>query len=100
MRRKMAKHSPEPWQLNLDDGQAFIVDCKGYRITTTDPELTNPLSDEDAERMVACVNACRGIPTEFLQSRQIGLNQWDCLDLQHMIYLRIKAEREAEPANA
>lgn len=52
----------EPWKY---DGQ-FIVDESGRRVIGEDQCERCYLIDEDAERIVACVNACAGIPTADL----------------------------------
>ena len=55
-------HSPEPWtaipngdRYEIDhDGNGSVIGCEG-------------LFREDAERIVACVNFLRNIPTEVLE---------------------------------
>jgi len=47
----MSKHTPEPWIYHSDTGVIqYVGSCD--------------MSDADAERIVACVNACAGIPTD------------------------------------
>jgi hypothetical protein len=62
-------HSPEPWRL-VDSGFGNAVNCEdangvfisGY----SSDEGTISQGDPNWERIVACVNACVGIPTERL----------------------------------
>ncbi len=62
------EHTPEPWHqcaepelgaLILDGKQRAIGDCDGP-----------PNAHENARRIVACVNACAGIPTEELEGHR------------------------------
>ncbi len=63
-------HTPEPWSI---DGQTYIwaESIKDYvAITNSDPECSRIGYDEhceNARRIVACVNACAGVPNEFLE---------------------------------
>jgi hypothetical protein len=40
----------------------------GTRIMVSSTNPGYPLSDEDARRLVACWNACKGVPTEALEA--------------------------------
>lgn len=72
-------HSPAPWTVFTEDGQVIIEDANGDFVTEFDLYLAvdNPASweaDEAKEmaailRMLACVNACRDVPTEALEGR-------------------------------
>lgn len=55
-------HSPEPWTTYTVVGQTGIRDGKGLPLVHAADEMSKP----DAKRIVACVNACKGIPTEDL----------------------------------
>jgi hypothetical protein len=67
-------HSPEPWGCH-DKGTEFPTICKERENGTCHEiaELTGcqGMTHEErvanGERIVACVNACRGIPTEDLE---------------------------------
>ena len=63
-------HSPEPWAVCGCDGSKVCriptIDFKHDTVAVTQ----NPA---DAERIVACVNACKGIPTEALQDAGYAL---------------------------
>jgi len=54
----MNGHSPEPW--SYDSSYDNINDADDVAVL----DIWNP---DDAERIVACVNACRGISTEDLK---------------------------------
>lgn len=66
-------HSPEPWWVD-DDG--FIASGTGTEhVTVADPRMMPPgddLMDDNAQRIVACVNACKGIDTELLEPKMLG----------------------------
>lgn len=73
-------HTPEPWQfirVNTSDGfggtygQAMFIGgvgdspdivCSGYGAHATSEDLN--ITDDDAARIVACVNACTGLNPE------------------------------------
>lgn len=58
-------HSPEPWQkghLSSTCRENDILDAKGAHVVYSD-EDSGDLSQEDADRIVACVNTLAGIPT-------------------------------------
>jgi hypothetical protein len=55
----VVNHSPEPWTFR-EEG---FYDCDKNPILT----LGRRLSWTDAERIVTCVNACRGIPEHALK---------------------------------
>ena len=68
-------HSPEPWTFGNDFADyGAIVDCGDdceyiYGSTNLNRQFSKIPVDEqwaNARRIVACVNACRGIPTERL----------------------------------
>lgn len=57
------KHTPEPWyELNTGNHQGLIIS----EITTDNVAVT--YAKKDARRIVAAVNACRGIGTEALEA--------------------------------
>lgn len=69
----MSMHSPEPWIL-FEVGDRFKHQCpatseKGSILTIAteeDVQFGAVYNDEDARRIVACVNACKGFTTEQL----------------------------------
>ncbi len=70
----MAEHSPEPWRSEYGNEEG-PDDSFGefYRILAADAdtdfdEIVRVGDEADARRIVACVNACRGVPTEALET--------------------------------
>lgn len=60
----MIPHTPEPWRHGVN---AMIV-ADGLPVADCAPDLCEDDTPEpNARRIVACVNACRGIPTEVLE---------------------------------
>jgi len=49
----------EPWEPREEHLQPVIYDCKGFRVFPTNLYAR--------DRIVACVNACRGLSDETLQ---------------------------------
>lgn len=66
------QHSPEPWRLEDTGLPLFIYDSNTQEFPEGNhvAEVPNGLRDS-AKRIVACVNACRGIPTEELEKLAI-----------------------------
>jgi hypothetical protein len=62
------KHSPEPWSYarNERTKRDYVFDADGKSIIIWTPSCKPTFTTENAERVVACVNACRGIPNEEL----------------------------------
>jgi hypothetical protein len=54
-------HSPEPWSIDLGFDRHYLVDADGQILSTS---LHTDLSN--AERIVACVNACKGVHNDTL----------------------------------
>jgi len=70
----------EPWQIALGFKSHSLVDAAGKTLTTS---LHADLW-EKIPRIVACVNACKGIPTEWLASHKVApvlpLEFWGVVD--------------------
>lgn len=76
------KHTPEPWGLRK------IYD--GYQITTDEGEYIE-MSAYNARRVVACVNACAGIPLSVLEKPGYSVkSELDTLDDQIEKRLRVE----------
>lgn len=58
-------HTAEPWRAS----SRFVV-ARNYRVTECDGP--GGIGKADAARIVACVNACAGIPTEALQGVRLS----------------------------
>lgn len=81
----MSEHTKEPWKLGGCSGR-MVYDAEGYNVADVDL-LAN------AQRIVACVNACSAIKTEDLENHSVSL----CGDS----YIEIEKERDAlEAINA
>jgi hypothetical protein len=64
----MSKHSPEPWKVVNDE----LQDANGEEVIflTGEWEIEGwTMAPQDLRRIIACVNACRGIPTEKLEQQ-------------------------------
>lgn len=59
------KHSPEPWSVRNVKDAIEILDSLGMVVCRTRPSRDG---QTDFHRIVACVNACRGIPTSALSN--------------------------------
>lgn len=70
----MSKHTPEPWVIDeredlstnfySDDAMGSIIGgCLAYNYAYRTPDERKA----NASRIVACVNACRGLPTDELE---------------------------------
>lgn len=65
------KHTAEPWVVK---GAAIrTADGIGIDVIATMQVSNQPFWDEDARRIVACVNACAGVDTECLEVAPIGI---------------------------
>lgn len=62
----MSKHTPEPWKVQHPHaGQRGweIADSSGLN------QVSQDVTEANARRIVACVNACRGLPTDELEQK-------------------------------
>ncbi len=96
-------HTREPWHLEIDGKYTSIYGANGKMIV---PHITN--SKKDHARIVACVNACAGIPEENLHAMQTasnGLDAWSELMQQRdellaaleiaMRYIQVRGDRSS-----
>ena len=77
----MSNHSPTPWRVERrgsEDWYYAILDATGkevIQIAGSDPSAqwegagTLSISEADAQRIVACVNACEGRSNDELKAR-------------------------------
>lgn len=74
------KHTPEPWHLPPGDlifvskvgGKGYVAKMMPLGAPRDRKGLPTDISDEmcaNARRIVACVNACRGLPTDELEQK-------------------------------
>jgi len=59
----MSEHNPEPWEIRLGFESNDIADANGKMLLNSHHELWSA-----AGRIVACINACKGIPTAALEA--------------------------------
>jgi hypothetical protein len=89
----------EPWEYYdkghfvRDSSGACIIDGTRFRLDRHSERVTEIATPEELRRIVACVNACRGIPTEHLQL--LASPGFDWLAATLSIY--IKTGIEANP---
>jgi hypothetical protein len=71
--KRAEAHSPEPWSRDAEAGECacYIRDAKNWLLVGED-DYGPTLDVDDARRIVACVNACAGIPTDALESGSLG----------------------------
>lgn len=79
----MSKHTPEPWELHYDEnsGEWPMIMAggivSGKIVANVNPSsfcipahgFVDMPSLDNARRIVACVNACRGLPTDELEQK-------------------------------
>ncbi len=73
------KHTPEPWHTAERSGFPFhIDDARGESVAMmlADDDHDEQRGLDNARRIVACVNACAGIPTEMLEERRECAGAW------------------------
>ena len=82
------KHTPEPWDIGVSAdnglpcvdkvGSVFVEICECWG-GVDDKEETEQ-SQANARRIVACINACAGIPTHELELAATRKTAWNCLE--------------------
>ena len=87
----MRGHTPEPWGVWNHDGD-WTIEAMSKKAGCMVDIANASFSEPDARRIVACVNACSGIPLEVLESPGYSVKaELDRLDDQ--IRLRFEAEK-------
>lgn len=78
----MRKHTKEPWkvekELNSRSGEWLIsMDAgdKGRGIAIAETRVGSGCEEENAKRIVACVNACKGLETDGLGQLATAVNK-------------------------
>lgn len=64
------KHTAEPWAVK--GATIRTADGIGIDVIATMQVSNQPFWDEDARRIVACVNACAGCATKVLETAPVG----------------------------
>lgn len=69
------KHTPEPWQAKHLNKRKFVIQSLPHEcgIATTMAPINSTGTDEqeNAERIVACINFCAGVSNEELIGRSL-----------------------------
>jgi hypothetical protein len=66
-------HTSEPWHvcINVNDRTTFAIDCSNARSAY----IADDLREEDAARIVACVNACVGMEDPAAEIERLKAQQ-------------------------
>lgn len=75
----MSEHTPEPWVMSTKaDGNWWHISAGNQAIAAVHAaskkrnEPYASMFEANASRIIACVNACAGLPTEQLESSPLG----------------------------
>lgn len=70
----MSKHTPEPWIVEKAHDIDAIAWVGQFSVLPQDhaTQVVRGNTEDDALRIVACVNACAGLPTEQLEASPLG----------------------------
>lgn len=89
------EHTKEPWEVREVDGLVAIANSDGF-ILEHDDDRQNII---DARRIVACVNACRDIPSEKLDGlatmARLGIELTDAINDPDGRFNRLEKEHHA-----
>lgn len=95
----MKQQNPEPWAVSEPDPRYIrpgtIEDADGYRVA----EAWGSDCNKIAARIVACVNACKGVSTKELEELGIGAIGRACQtgkEIESVIRKGWKAKQEEE----
>ncbi len=68
------QHTPTPWGFSRDDenGVEFNITSDKWYVAVCCDAPGNAFPQDNARRIVACVNACAGIPTDDLEQCPSG----------------------------
>lgn len=67
----MAEHTKEPWHDHPKSLSITSADAVVAFTSFASVNMTEEKARANARRIVACVNACAGIPTEALEAREL-----------------------------
>lgn len=93
-------HTKEPWSVVEVDNSSDMQVTPSHCIISGDTYIAamESDSDENASRIVACVNACTGIPTEKLEEHKVSLCGKSYVELEQQrddLLAALKAARRA-----
>lgn len=68
------QHTAEPWHVDEENTARIIYASDGWAIADliSSQMLTEQTAKANARRIVACVNACAGIPSDLLEAFRTG----------------------------
>ncbi len=88
----MDKHTPGPW-LYSDDGKNIISMDDEANENFVVAILDGPDKIANAQRIVACVNACEGIPNEDLEGWPCTMGQKSMMEAKQIATLTAQRDR-------
>lgn len=62
------KHTPEPWTFSIGDSHLYLRGDNGNIVARSLELSDNGAQKANFRRIVACVNACAGLPTATLEA--------------------------------
>lgn len=72
------QHSHEPWKVDDINGFRGIFDSSGYLVMGRSPSgIYSPPGFDAQERILACINACKGVSNEELEAGVVTANKKD-----------------------
>ena len=90
----MSNHTKGPWSVEVDGNTGLVYIC--HPETEDDTTTVNyELTKDDANRIVACVNACDGIPTKVLEFDSLELRGWKSVYAEKIILTNKVSDLEA-----
>lgn len=60
-KEQVGKHTPGPWSVSANVSR-HVIGPKGGVVASAELTWTNEISEANAKHIVACVNACEGLP--------------------------------------
>ena len=88
------KHTPEPWKLQLS---AVAWEIFGEAKFKEDRHILSIGREANARRIVACINACKGVPTEMLERVAEGKHEISIITPIPTVYLKDDPPKEDKP---
>lgn len=77
----MSEHTKEQWKV-VDRGDEYGMDIDAFKEGFGDVTLALDVGMANTRRIVACVNACSGIPTHGLEGMSVALTLSEMADVQ------------------
>jgi len=92
----MSEHTKEPWRIDKYDAIIAGGETLNIGATVSIPMGSGERKDRgmaNARRIVACVNACAGVETEWLERCAVGIGALFSLDYWSNQVIRLKLEK-------